>query len=83
MKDNKDTEVTRKKNTIPEDAKKLVIARLNATSSDLRLVVGAMEYSKEELIKSIEEETDLGKEIVAIQLEYLRDMANGAIYQNG
>lgn len=57
MKNNKDAKITEKKDAIPEDAKKLVIARLNATSNDLRLVVGDMEY--------------------------LRDMASGAIYQNG
>ena len=64
-----------------EDIKKLVIERIKASSSDLGVVIGSIEYSKEEMLKSVEEENEIGKEIIAIQMEYLRDMASGAIYQ--
>ena len=64
-----------------EDIKKLVIERIKASSNDLGVVIGSIEYSKEEMLKSVEEENEIGKEIIAIQMEYLRDMASGAIYQ--
>ena len=64
-----------------EDIKKLVIERIKASSSDLGVVIGSIEYSKEEMLKSVEEENEIVKEIIAIQMEYLRDMASGAIYQ--
>ncbi len=68
---------------IQEDLRKLVIARINASSGDLRVAVGGQgTYSKEELIKSVEAGDELGQEIIKTQLEYLRDMAEGKIYSN-
>jgi len=32
------------------------------------------------MLKNVEEENEIGREIVDIQIEYLRDMADGAIY---
>lgn len=68
---------------IHEDIKKLVIERIKASSDDLRISLGSNEYTKEEILKNIEEENELGKEFIEIQMEYLRDMAKGAIYQQG
>jgi len=66
---------------IQEDIKKLVLARIQATSDDLRIAIGSIEYTKEEMIKSVEKGDEVGKEIIDIQMEYLRDMAQGAAYQ--
>lgn len=66
---------------IQEDIKKLVLARIQATSDDLRIAIGSTEYTKEEMIKSVEKGDEVGKEIIDIQMEYLRDMAQGAAYQ--
>lgn len=64
-----------------EDIKKLVLARIKATSDDLSISIGSTEYSKEEILKSVEKGDELGQEISEIQMEYLRDMAAGTIYQ--
>ena len=64
-----------------EDIRKLVTARLKAASDDLMISIGSEEYSKEQLLKSVEEGDEIGQEIIAIQMDYLRDMARGAIYQ--
>lgn len=64
-----------------EDIKKLVIARIKAASDDLNVSIGSTEYTKEEMLKSIEKGNALGQEIMEIQMEYLRDMAEGKIYQ--
>lgn len=64
-----------------EDIRKLVIARIKAASDELNISVGSTQLTKEELINSVEKGDDLGKDIIEIQLEYLKDMASGAIYQ--
>lgn len=77
MKNNKSQQ---KEERIDEDLKNLVIERIKASSSDIKVSIGTVEYSKEEMLKNVEEENEIGREIVDIQIEYLRDMANGAIY---
>lgn len=65
---------------IHDDIKKLTIARINAMSDELGIVIGTKKYSKKEILNSIEKEDEIGKEIMTIQIEYLRDMAKGTIY---
>jgi hypothetical protein len=77
MKDNKSQQ---KEARIDGDLKNLVIERIKASSSDIKVSIGTSEYSKEEMLKNVEEENEIGREIVDIQIEYLRDMADGAIY---
>lgn len=64
------------------EMQKLVLARLNASSDDLTISVGSHEYNKKEMIQSVRDIDDLGKEIIEAQMEYLRDMATGAIYED-
>lgn len=63
-----------------QDMQKLVLARLRASSDDLTISIGSTEYNKKEMLESVEKIDDLGKEIIEAQIEYLRDMASGAIY---
>lgn len=66
-----------KKLITDEDIRKLVIARLRSFSSDKKISIGSnAEYTKEELIKKIEDNDEIGQKIVAIQLEYLRSLKN-------
>lgn len=66
-----------------EDVRQLVIARLKAASSNFKVSIGGEgEFSQEDLIKNVEEGTDVGQKIVDIQMEYLRDLASGKIYQD-
>ena len=37
-------------------------------------------FSKEDLIKGVKSESEVGKEIVKIQLEYLQDLVSGKLY---
>lgn len=64
-----------------EEAKELAIARLKAASDDLNIAIGSDEFSKEELLDHVSKTDRIGKEIMEIHLEYLRDMAKGALYQ--
>lgn len=66
-----------------EYIKELVIARLEASSGSLKIMIGGdKELSKQDMIKNVREGNELGKEIIDIQLEFLKDMAAGKIYQN-
>lgn len=65
-----------------EDIKKLVIERIKAASDELEISIGSNTYSKEEILESVEKENQLGEEVIEIQMEYLKDIAQGAIYQN-
>lgn len=72
----------KKEKEIQKDIRELVLARIRAASGDLRVSIGdvAKGYSKEELIRSVEANDEMGKEVTDIQMEYLKDMAQGKIY---
>jgi len=60
---------------INKDLKDLVLARIEAYSDDVGLIIGTdKHYSKSELVNNVKNETELGRQIIDIQLEYLQDM---------
>jgi hypothetical protein len=65
-----------------KEMRKLVLARLQAASDDLRISIGSTNYNKKQLLKKVQAGDKIGQEIINIQIEYLRDMAKGAIYKN-
>ncbi len=64
-----------------EYLRELVAARIEALSDDLEIFFGEQNYTREQLVQNIKEGTELGQEIVELQLKYLQDMAAGKIYQ--
>mgnify|MGYP001559440522 CR=1 FL=1 len=74
--------LSKKEKEIQEDIRELVLARIRAASGDLNVSIGSVVkgYSKKELIESVEAGDEIGKEIVDIQMEYLKDIAQGKIY---
>jgi len=64
------------------DLKNLVLARIKTASEDLGVAIGSTELSKQEMLEKVTKEDKMGQEIMNIHLEYLRDMASGAIYQS-
>mgnify|MGYP001609613927 CR=1 FL=1 len=74
-------EVILKKQITDEDIRKLVIARLRMLSSGKKLSIGSDgEFTKEELIKSVEADDQIGKKITEIQLHYLRSLKEGLFF---
>ena len=63
-----------------EDMKKLVSARIKAASDDMMISIGSDNYTKEQILDSVEKGDELGLEIIDIQMEFLRDMASGDFY---
>ena len=57
-----------------EEIKKLVLLRLETMPANLKVSLGSREFSRDELIEEVKKETELGKIIMKMQLEYLRAM---------
>jgi hypothetical protein len=71
-------------NRIDDDIQKeileLVKARLGAIPNNVHISIGDEDYSKEDIMKSIDQGGEIGKDFIEIQMEYLRDLANGSLY---
>ncbi|MBU3918912.1 hypothetical protein KKC63_03360 [Patescibacteria group bacterium] len=67
---------------IDGEFKKIVIATLEVFPSDKKISIGSVgEFTKEEMIENVENETDVGEKIVEIQLNYLRSFKEGIFYE--
>jgi hypothetical protein len=65
-----------------DDIRKLVVARLRTLSSNKRVSIGSEgEFTKDQLIKNVENDSEIGKKIIQIQLEYLRAFKEGLFFQ--
>lgn len=65
-----------------EQIKELVIARIRTLPDDVALSVGGEELKRDQLIEHVQEDDAVGKELIEMQLEFLQDMASGALYEN-
>ena len=65
-----------------EYVRELIAARIEALSDDLEVFFGDKNYTRDELVKNIREGSELGNEIIESQLRFLRDMAEGKIYDD-
>jgi len=64
------------------EANELVIARLNTLPPNIKIAIGSYgEFSKDEIIKAIENGEDLGKKYVEIQMVYLKAITDGSLYK--
>jgi hypothetical protein len=66
---------------VKEQLRKLTEARIRVLPREVRISIGSSEYSPSELIKHIIKEDEVGQQIMRIQLEFLQDLAKGAIYE--
>ena len=68
-------------NSTEQKEKKLVIARLEVVSPELSFYVGGQDqsFSKNDLIDEIKRDTDIGKDFIKTQLEFLRAMKDGSL----
>ena len=68
------------KESITEEIKKLVIARLEILPENKRISIGNLgEFSRDELIENVNNNTEVGNKIIEIELEFLRAMKKGII----
>ena len=60
--------------------KEIVLARLNVMPEDVSVSVGDKNLGKEELVEHVQSEDEIGKQMMEMDLEFLQDLASGAIY---
>jgi len=66
--------------SISEELKRLIIARLNLIPDDVKVSVGADgEFTRVELIQRVEQGDRVGLEVIQSQLEFLRALASGEL----
>lgn len=65
---------------LKEQLKKLVLERVGAMPDSMNLAVGAAELSKSDLLEHIRQEDEIGRQFMEMDLEFLRDLASGAVY---
>lgn len=65
---------------LKEELKKLVLERVKVMPDTLNMAVGSAQLTKEELEQHIKRGDEIGNQVMEIELEYLRDLASGAIY---
>lgn len=69
-----------RKITTDEDIRELVKARLQNFPSGKKISIGGDgDFSKEDLIEAVDQQTDLGKKIINIQMEYIRAFKDGTL----
>jgi hypothetical protein len=65
-----------------KELQKLSVERLKVLSDNTEVAIGSSNYSKSDLIEHVQSADSVGKEIMAIQLEFLQDLASGEFYKN-
>lgn len=71
------------KNTTQYDdsVKELVLTRLETLPSGVVISVGSgQEFTKEELIQSVREGSDIGQKIIEIEMSFLQGLKDGVLY---
>lgn len=68
-------------NKISEKEKRLIIARLEVLPPELHFSSGnnGYNFSRDEMIVQVESESDVGKNFVATELEFLRAIKDGSL----
>lgn len=63
-----------------EEFKEIVIKRLEAMPENVKVSMGSVgTFSREELIRHVIKDSDIGKFIVKMQIKYLRSMSRGFV----
>lgn len=62
--------------------KELVLERVKTMPDTLKMAIGPVELAKKELLEHVQNEDEVGKQIMELELEFLRDLASGAVYGN-
>lgn len=70
-----------KEKNVEELKKEIVIERLRQAPPTVKIAFGsASEFmTRDELIEQVQKETEIGKKIIKIQLEYLKAFKEGAL----
>lgn len=67
---------------LKQQFKKLILERINVMPDTLRMAVGSMELTRGDVTRHVQDEDEIGKQVMEMELEFLRDLASGAVYAN-
>lgn len=74
-------EDVKKKEEKQKEIINLVIARIDMIPSDKFISIGSEgEFTKQQLIKEVRNNSEIGQKVVEMQLEYLRLIKEGILY---
>lgn len=68
--------------SLKEQLKKIVLERVGAMPDTLGITVGGENLTKDDMVRHVEDEDEVGKQIMEMELGFLRDLASGAIYSH-
>ena len=60
--------------------KAIVLERAMAMPASLRVAIGSDHISQKELVKHIQDEDEIGKQMMAMDLGFLQALTSGSIY---
>ena len=67
---------------VSKEIKELVIARLEVMPNNMKVSIGSHgAFSKEELKEHVEEEDEIGKKVIEVQMTFLRAIKEGKLYK--
>ena len=72
-----------KNSQVYEDIRKLVLARIKAMPKELKISIGSSDYTKDQILKSTEENNELGQQVMNVHMDFIRSMASGSLYEDG
>jgi len=64
------------------DLQRLAVARMRVLPDDVQMLIGSTEFTINKIVKHIDDGDEVGRQVMAMQLEYLQGMAKGEIYQD-
>lgn len=74
-------DATQDKTQYDEEVKELVLTRLETLPPGAVISIGSdQELTKEELIKSVREGSDIGRKIIEIEMSFLQSLKEGVLY---
>jgi len=75
-------ETKKSEEKISEDIKELVIARLDVLPADKKISIGSYgEFTKSELIEKVKKEDEVGREVIELELTFLRALKEGKLLE--
>lgn len=65
---------------LKQQFKELVLERVSTIPDTMRVAIGADDLSPHDMAEHVKSEDEIGTQIMETELQYLRDVASGAIY---
>lgn len=65
---------------LKEQLQKLVLERVSIMPKTLGMSIGSTQLSKDDVLRHVRDGDEIGQQIMEMELDFLRDLASGAVY---